>query len=333
MNQADTLPARAVVADIGGTNARFAVADLETLELTEIGHFLCSQHPSLASAARAYLEALKHPPRHGAIAVAAPVVGEAIKLTNSPWSFTRSELCCALGLDGVLVLNDFHALALSLPFLGSAELHRLGGGEPAPRVPKVVLGPGTGIGVAGLVWGGSDWVGVPSEGGHISLAANSAEEFALAMRLRSGRPHLSVERVLSGPSLADLYRAVAASHGETPAPLAPNDVLTRGLAGSDQIAVEALHLFVVWLGAFAGDAALFFGARGGVYLGGGIAPKILDALSTEAFRYAFEEKGRMQSYLAPIPVSVILAPFAALKGAAAGLRSCLATGAVGLTTA
>ena len=110
-------------------------------------------------------------------------------------------------------------------------------------------------------------------------------------------------------------------------------MLVWGLAGSDKIAAEALHLFVVWLGAFAGDAALFFGARGGVYLGGGIAPKILDALSTEAFRYAFEEKGRMQSYLAPIPVSVILAPFAALKGAAAGLRSCLATGGVGLTTA
>lgn len=333
MNQADRLPARAVVADIGGTNARFAVADLETLELSEIGRFLCSEHPSLAGAARAYLEGLKNPPRHAAIAVAAPVVGETIKLTNSPWSFRRRELCRAVGLDGVLVLNDFHALALSLPFLGSAELHRLGGGEPAPHAPKVVLGPGTGIGVAGLVWGGSDWVGVPCEGGHISLAANSAEEFALATRLRSGRTHLSVERVLSGPGLADLYRAVAESHGETAEALVPNDVLTRGLAGSDKIAVEALRLFVVWLGAFAGDAALLFGAQGGVYLGGGIAPKMLAALSTETFRHAFEEKGRMRGYLAPIPVFVILAPFAALKGAAAGLRSCLAAGATDLTTA
>jgi glucokinase len=331
--QMNSRGARAIVADIGGTNARFAVADLETLELSEIGHFLCAEQPSLASAAHAYLDGLTHPPRYAAIAVAAPVVGEAIKLTNSPWSFTRTELCRAVGVDGVLVLNDFHALALSLPFLGKAELHRLGGGEPAPRAPKVVLGPGTGIGVAGLVWGGSDWVGVPSEGGHVSLAANSAEEFALAMRLRSGRPHLSAERVLSGPGLAELYRVVAESHGETAAPLVPNDVLVRGLAGSDKIAAEALHLFVVWLAAFAGDAALFFGAQGGVYLGGGIAPKILDALSTDAFRHAFEEKGRMRSYLAPIPVSVILAPFAALKGAAAGLRSCLATGARDLTAA
>ena len=137
------------------------------------------------------------------------MAGEAIKLTHSSWSFTRSELCRPVGLDGVLVLNDFHALALSLPSLGSAELHRIGGGEPAPRAPKVVL------------WGGSDWMGVPSEGGHISLAANGTEEFALAKRLRSGRPHLSVERVLSGPGLANLYRALAASHGETPAPVAP----------------------------------------------------------------------------------------------------------------
>jgi glucokinase len=330
--QMNSRGARAIVADIGGTNARFAVADLETLELSEIGHFLCAEHPSLASAARAYLDGLMHPPRHAAIAVAAPVVGEAIKLTNSPWSFTRTELCRAVGLDGVLVLNDFHALALSLPFLGKAELHRLGGGESDPRAPKVVLGPGTGIGVAGLVWGGSDWVGVPSEGGHVSLTANSVEEFALAMRLRSGRPHLSAERVLSGPGLAELYRVVAESHGETAAPPVPNDVLVRGLAGSDKIAAEALHLFVVWLGALRRRCGTFLRRAGWRLSRWRHRAEDPDA-SSDAFRHAFEKKGRMRSYLAPIPVSVILAPFAALKGAAAGLRSCLATGATDLTTA
>ena len=140
--------ARAVVADIGGTNARFAVADLETLELSEIRHFLCSEHPTLACAASTYLQGLKESPCHAALAVAAPVVGEEISLTNSPWSFTRAELCRATGLEGALVLNDFQALALSLPHLSSSELHQVGGGEPAPRAAKLVLGPGTGIGVA-----------------------------------------------------------------------------------------------------------------------------------------------------------------------------------------
>lgn len=332
MNQSDMLPGRAVVADIGGTNARFAVADLETLDLFEIGQFLCADHPTLAHAASAYLKGLKHPPRHAAIAVAAPVMGEQISLTNSPWSFARSELCRAIGLDGLLVLNDFQALALSLPHLTGAELHQIGGDEPAARATKLVLGPGTGIGVAALVSAGTEWVAVPSEGGHISLAPNTAREFALAERLRSGRSHLSVERALSGPGLADLYRAVAESKNEPREPLAPNEVLTAAIAGSDDIAIEALGLFVTWLGAFAGDAALLFGARGGVYLGGGIALKIIEALSTGAFRQAFEEKGRMRSYLAPIPIYVILAQFAALKGAAAGLRASLAANGAGLTT-
>ncbi|MGC1181306.1 MAG: glucokinase [Methyloceanibacter sp.] len=317
-------PERALVADIGGTNARFAIADLETLRLSEIGHFLCSEHPTLERAACAYLCGLKQRPRHGAIAVAAPVGGEEVKLTNSLWSFAKRELCRATGLDGLLVLNDFQALALSLPHLGSEELSRIGGGEPLQGGTKVVLGPGTGIGVAGLVWGGTEWVAVPSEGGHISLAPNNSREFAIAERLRSGRAHLSVERVLSGPGLAHLYCAVAASHGESVEPLSPNEVLTRALAVIDPMAVEALGLFVAWLGSFAGDAALLFGARGGVYLGGGIAPKMIAALSTGAFRHAFEEKGRMRSFLAPIPVYVILAEFATLKGAAAGLRTRLA---------
>jgi glucokinase len=318
------LPARALVADIGGTNARFALADLETLEPTEVGQFLCADHLSLASAIRAYLKATKHSPRHAAIAVAGPVVGEEIRLTNSPWSFARAELCRATGLDSVLVLNDFQALALSLPHLRREELHQISGAEPDPFATKVVLGPGTGIGVAGLVWTGAEWITVPSEGGHISLAAANAGEFALAERLRSGRAHLSVERALSGPGLSDLYRAVAAERGAPPEPLLPSEVLLRALAGTDACAVATLRLFVTWLGAFAGDVALLFGARGGVYLGGGIAPKILEALTTTAFREAFEAKGRMGSYLAPIPVYVILAQFAALKGAAAGLCSTLA---------
>jgi glucokinase len=253
--------------------------------------------------------------------VAAPLAGSEIKLTNSAWSFTVEGLAGAASLDDILLLNDFEALSLSLPHLHAEELQQIGGGAAEPQATKVVLGPGTGIGVAGLVWSGTDWIAVPSEGGHISLAAHTRREFELIERLRGSHDHLSAERVLSGPGLANLYHAVADSHGVFAPPLQPNDVLTRGAAGSDPLAVEALELFVTWLGAFAGDVALVFCARGGVYLGGGIAPKIVSALSQGAFRQACEAKGRMQSLLAPIPASVILAEFVTLRGAAAGLRA------------
>ena len=324
MSQARPLPALALVADIGGTNARFALADLDTLELSEIRQVLCADHPSLEAALGDYVGGLSDPPDQAAIAVAAPVTEEDISLTNSTWSFAREQLCRNVGLKTIHVLNDFEALALSLPHLAGAELHQIGGSAPVAHAAKVVLGPGTGLGVAGLVWSGDGWIAVPGEGGHMSLGAEDERQLALIERLRKGRAHLSAERALSGPGLAELYRAVAASHGIEPAELQPNDVLVLGLRGEDEVAVEALDLFIAWLGRFAGDAALLLGARGGVYLGGGIAPKLAAKLSSGEFRKAFEEKGRRTAYLAPIPVYVILAEFATLKGAAESLRAALA---------
>jgi glucokinase len=319
MQREDALPREAIVADIGGTNARFAVADLATLELSHISQSLCAAYPTFTGAFNAFLAKLSAPLDHAAIAVAAPVTGEHIQLTNSPWSFAKHELCRTVGLKDVLVLNDFEALALSLPHLVPAELYQIGGAAAAEHATKLVLGPGTGLGVAALVWSGERWIAVPSEGGHASLGARDERELVLLERLRKGRPHLSAERALSGPGLAELYQAIAASHDESPAKLQPNDVLMRALSGEDELALEALDVFVTWLGRFAGDAALLFGARGGVYLGGGIAPKIAHALASGAFRAAFERKGRRTAYLAPIPVYVILADFATLKGAAAAL--------------
>jgi glucokinase len=308
------------VADIGGTNARFALADLATLELSEIEQVRCANHANLADALQVYAGRLPMLPGRAAIAVAGPVTGTEIKLTNSAWSFSDAELCRKVGLKHVHVLNDFEALALSLPHLKRGELQQIGGEAPVEDAAKVVLGAGTGMGVAGLVRSGERWVALPGEGGHVSLGARDEQHLALLERIRKGRDHLSAERVLSGPGLAVLYQAVAASHGLQAPELEPNDVLVKGSSGEDEIAVEALDLFVTWLGRFAGDAALLFGARGGVYLGGGIAPKILGKLSTGEFREAFEDKGRMGAYLTPIPVYVITAEFATLKGAAASLR-------------
>jgi glucokinase len=317
----------ALVADIGGTNARFALADLDTLELSKIRQVLCADHPSLEAALGDYVRGLSYVPDRAAIAVAAPVTEEDISLTNSAWFFAKEELCRNLRLKHLHVLNDFEALALSLPHLAGAELHQIGGMAPVEHAAKAVLGPGTGLGVAGLVWSGDGWIALPGEGGHMSLGAENERQLALLERLRKGRAHLSAERALSGPGLAELYQALALSRGLQPAPLQPNDVLVLGMSGEDEVAVEALDLFITWLGRFAGDAALLLGARGGVYFGGGIAPKLTAKLASGAFRKAFEEKGRMTAYLAPIPVYVILAEFAALKGAAAFLRGALARNA------
>ena len=324
MSRTSPIPPRALVADIGGTNARFAIVDLVTLELFGVRSFQNADHESLAAAMRFYLAEIGEAVAHAGVAVAAPLLEDTVQLTNAPWSFSQSALAGEAGLDVVHLFNDFEALSLSLPYLTDAELHRIGGEAPVEHAPKVVLGPGTGLGVAGLVWSSAGWVPVASEGGHVTLGAESESELQLIERLRKGRERLSVERALSGPGLTDLHQAIAAARGHSEPPLEPVEVERRALGGDDEIAEEALDIFVTWLGRFAGDVALVFGARGGVYLGGGIAPKLLRRLSHDDFRQAFEHKGRMQPFVAPIPVYVILAEFPALKGAAVGLRASLA---------
>ena len=311
---------RLLVADVGGTNARFAIADLETLALADIEEFQCTRHSSLVEAMRAYLDRLDDPPAEAAIAVAGPVVDDRVSLTNSAWSFTKVELCSRPGLNSVLVLNDIQALALSISSLDGSDLRRIGGSEVEPRATKLVLAAGTGMGAATLVWTGARWLAVPGEGGHISFAAHTKRERDVIDVLYADQQHVPVDRVVSGPGLAILYQAIAKLDGEEAEQLLPNDVLTRALSRSDAIAEEALKLFIAWLGRFAGDAALMVGARGGVYIGGGLAPRMVDALSTGLFRRSFDEKGRMKGFLQPIPVYVILAKFAALKGAAVGFR-------------
>lgn len=308
-----------MVADIGGTHARFALADLATLELTHISHAPCFRHDTLEAALRDYLGSLDDRPDQAVLAVAAPVTDEEVRLTNSQWSFHKSDLCRSCGFKTIHVVNDFEALALSLPALAPAELYQLGGSLPEEHATKVVLGPGTGLGVAGLVRSEDRWIAVPGEGGHISLGAHDVEELALLAKLPKAGGHLSAEKAISGPGLANLYRALAEGRGtDVPEPI---DVVARALAGDDAIADAAIEIFTAWLGRFAGNMALAFGARGGVYIGGGIVPKITAILSAGPFREAFEQKGRMRAYLSPIPVFVILAEFATLKGAAAALRA------------
>jgi glucokinase len=315
----DNSPRTALVADIGGTNARLAIADLATLRVSGAASFRCAEFASLEAVVAEFLKEAPQRPAAAAVAVAAPVVGDTVRLTNSPWTILHRELRSAIGVATLLLLNDFEALAHALPHLGAADLHQIGGGVPVERATKAVLGPGTGLGVAGLAWSPAGWQALASEGGHAAFAVEDATEFAMLERLLTGRERLSVERVVSGPGLADVYRVLAELQSRPAPPLDAAEVVKRAHAGSDPTAREALDRFATWLGRFTGDAALFFGARGGVYIGGGIAPRMVDVLSAGRFRRAFEAKGRMKAYLAPIPVYVILAGDAALKGAAAAL--------------
>lgn len=327
MSEISRIPSHALVGDIGGTNARFAIADLATLALSHVRSSPTSAHPTLAEAICDYLKNVNEPVAHAGIAVAGPLLEDTVKLTNADWIFSQSTLAQDAGLEMAHVFNDFEAQAYCVSVLAPEERHQIGGSEPVEHAPKVVLGPGTGLGVAGLVWSAGGWVAVAGEGGHVTLAAENERELALIERMRKGLERLSVERALSGPGLAALYQSISASRGFSDSPLPPAEVEQMALSGEDEMAEEALDIFVSWLGRFAGDMALVFGARGGAYLGGGIAPKMLSRLEQHDFRDAFERKGRMKPFVTPIPIYVILAEYAGLKGAAAGLRNKLANAA------
>lgn len=322
---ASTIKSRtALVADIGGTNARFAIADIDELTIEHFAAFRCDLFPSLQAAIKAYLDCIPHRPSLAGFAIAGPVSDETIRMTNLPWSFSRKDLCLATGAKYVHAVNDFEALALVLPFLGPHDLLKIGGDDPVDHAPKVVLGPGTGLGVAGLVFSPSGWIAVPSEGGHISFAAEDADELSLIKLIAKDETHISAERLISGPGLVRIYTALAETRGAAAELASAPEIVEQALHGEDRLALESLGYLEKWLGRFAGDMALAYSARGGVYLGGGIPARVFDPSEATAFRLAFfhreyQSKGRLSSFLAPIPIYVIKALDAGLRGAAVAL--------------
>ena len=311
---------QALVGDIGGTHARFAISDIDELTISHFVSFRCALFGSLQEAIGAYMDSIPHRPLMAGLAIAGPVVGEKLKLTNLPWSFTHDELRSAAGVEQLTLVNDFEAQALALPYLTAHDVHRIGGGEADGHSAKVVLGPGTGLGMAALVpWSVDGWTAVASEGGHITFAAESAEEFAIVDRLRGELGFVSAEHLISGPAMLRVYRTLGTLRGQQAEAANSVEIVRLALAGEDAVAVAALDYFVRWLGRFAGDMALAFGARGGVYLGGGIVPHIVEALEHSGFRAAFEAKGELSAFLAPIPVNVIRAGDGGRRGAAVAL--------------
>lgn len=322
---------RALVGDIGGTNARFGLVETGIPGPPVIGNartVQCADYDSLAVAVEDYLASLDldERPQEAALAVACPVAGDDIKLTNSAWRFSRHRLKERLGLRRLEVLNDFAATAQSLPFIGNDSLVWIG--QPAdptnPRRqiggPLAVCGPGTGLGVAALIQTGERDVVLPSEGGHMAFAPLTATEFGIAENLAGRLGRVSYERVLSGDGLCNLYAALADSRDQEPNALTPAQITDQALTATDELCREVLEAFCAILGSFAGDVALMVCARQ-MYIAGGIAPRITDFLQASQFRARFEAKGRFRDMMAAIPTAVIVEPRPALTGAAAYLRN------------
>lgn len=310
-----------LVADVGGTNARFALQP-PGARAGEAVVLRCADHAGIEAAARAALERARPTaaPRHAAIAVAAPVTGDRIDMTNHPWTFSQRGLRQALGLERLVVVNDFTAIALAVPRLEASERRQVGGGTPTADAPVAVIGPGTGLGISGLVPDDGGWSPLAGEGGHVDLAPSNAREIALLERLQQRFDHVSLERVLSGPGLVNLYRALAEIDGAAPMDDAalptPEQIAERARSGACPLCGESVATFCALLGAAAGNLALNLGARGGVYIAGGIVPKLGTAFDEERFRRRFEAKGRFAAYLAPIPTYVITEARPALIGLA-----------------
>lgn len=313
-----------LVADIGGTRTRVARLgpDGAIARLVELpsGEFRDLASALRASADRLGVRSAAGAPVEAAVAVAAPVTSDAVALTNVGWRFSVEATRRELALDRLVVLNDFEALARALPELGAADLEELRPGVAAPAAPLALLGPGTGLGVSGLIPAGAGWVPLRGEGGHRDLAAGGEREWRILAALAARFGHASAERALSGPGLVSLYETICALDGLPLEASEPRDVVRRALDGACAASAEAARLFSSWLGAVAGDLVLTLGARGGLYLGGGVLARMGPAFDRGRFLERFEAKGRFAAYLRPVPIRRIVSTQAALVGAALALR-------------
>jgi glucokinase len=303
-----------LVADIGGTHARFALCgpdgEPEAEQKLEV-----AAYPGVVEAARAYLAGREA--SHAVFAVATHVDSDWIHLTNAPWAFSVRATEQALGLKRLAVINDFTAQALAVPRLAPADRVELGGEAPQAAAAIAVLGPGTGLGVAGLLPVEGVWYPIPSEGGHVSLAPHDERDAAVLACLQRRFGHVSNERVLSGPGLVNLAIALAMLDGETLGIDDPHEVSRRAASGECRFCQEALQRFSSLLGAAAGDLALTLCALGGVYISGGLVKRLGGLFDVERFRAGFVAKGRFADYLSRIPTYLVTRRDPGLLGAAA----------------
>ncbi len=318
----DSSAATSLVGDIGGTNARFGVASADGAILHS-ATFAAADFAEIGAAIEAFLATLRDlpMPRQGALAIAAAVTGDEIRMTNHPWQFSVNALRDRLGFRRLVAINDFTAVALALPRLTEADRMPVGDGSPTAATPIAVLGPGSGLGVSGLIPSGSRWVPLTGEGGHMTMPAESEREAEVLRLMRQRFDHVSAERCLSGPGLVNLYNSLAELDQVKAASYTAAQITDPQTADDDKLCREATAMFCAMLGTVAGDLALTLGARGGVYIAGGIVPRLGARFAESGFRQRFERKGRLSPYLATIPTYVITNPLPAFLGCAAALAA------------
>lgn len=312
-----------LVADIGGTNARFAIAEYkgETISIREAQTFRAVDFETIRDAADAYLESVSERPKRACFAAAGPLIDDEVDFTNSHWTLRASEIAGPLRLEQFRIVNDFYALAAGVAYLPVEALIEVKPGTPLTYAPQLVIGPGTGLGQALVVPTASGPKIIATEGGHVSFAPRTDEEFQIKKFIAREHPRVSAERLLSGRGLVNIHRALCAIEGAQRVSLQANEITKAAITGEYPIAVKAVEMFCAILGRVAGDAVLATGARGGVILGGGILPKIQEVFLKSEFVERFVDKGRMSDYVNAAPVHLIVSEGAALYGAAAAEKT------------
>ncbi|OKH89297.1 glucokinase [Thalassospira sp. TSL5-1] len=305
-----------LVGDIGGTNARFAWLDDNGNPHAPLT-LAVRDYPDIGSAIRDFVARTDGPaPREFAVAVACPAMADQIKFTNNPWVFSKTALTAEFGLDRLVVVNDFTGLAMSVPFLGSDDLITLFDGPGRPGQPLAVIGAGTGLGVSGLLPHDGHWIPVQGEGGHVSLPAVDDLDFEIVKFLTAELGRVSAERILSGMGIENLYRALGAINGQDVTPKTAAEVVEGALVGKDPLCLSVLDRFCLFLGGVAGDLVLTLGAFDGVFIGGGIGPRIADFMKQSGLKERMIAKGRFRELMNDVPVRLMTAQYPALLGCA-----------------
>ena len=313
-----------LLADVGGTWARFALQTAPG-RLEHPRALACADHAEFQAAVRAYLDTLPPPlagaVAHAAIAIANPVEGDAVRMTNYRWAFSIEHTRRQLGLQTLVVVNDFTALAMALPRLGPGQRRAVGGGQARERSVMGVLGAGTGLGMSGLIPAAEGWVALGTEGGHASFAPRDEREIDILRFAQRRLGHVSFERLLSGPGLELIHAALRERAGQAAQPLPAPEITRRALAGECAACAETVDTFCAVLGTAAANLAVSLGALGGIWIGGGIVPRLGERFAASPFRARFEDKGRFSGYLRGIPTWVITDEQATFLGAGAILAA------------
>lgn len=308
-----------LIADVGGTNARFALLDGQDYRDEIV--LKCADYPDFVAATEHYLQqvganAKSKRPLEAAVAIAGPITDDVIRMTNHVWQFSAARVRQQLDLSRLIFLNDFTALAMAVRHLPVSELEPIGGGRPVANAPIGLIGPGTGLGVSGLIPSGSHFIPLQGEGGHATLAVMNEREMAVLRQLHQRFSHVSAERAISGPGLVNLYEAISVLDRKVPDTLTPKEITRRANESSCARCMETVSIFCALLGTMAGNLVLTLGAVGGLYIGGGVVPHLGRLFKSSPFRDRFEDKGRYAEYLSAVPVYLIKSELPAFVGLA-----------------